>query len=465
MKPQSRAFIVLAVFLAVSFGPQWLVGAGGRGFDELAFPSATCLVCNSWQVKGALTPAATIKYTITDGSGLIVAEGSRPNFREGLIAGRFRIRPTKNPLHFEVYANGMKLDDLAADIPCLQPSIRAEASAIATPVTTGALTATPMGSHLGKIAFSFGDIFVMAADGSDLQQLTHSTSAGYESPTWSPDGQKIAYLLRSSTDDTLYVMDADGQNQHCLMDSKIRITSFNWSPDSTRLAYSSNRSDTGKGRIVISTINVDGSQLRKLTNSDDTDPSWSPDGKQIAFWSWRNNEGDIYIMNANGSALHRLTSLGGVYSGPSWSPDGKQIAFAASKDKNIDIYVMDADGSNVRRLTNELRDDDRPTWSPDGKQIAFASGQLQGESCQAELHVMNSDGSNQRRVAERYLVCGLGFGDFRFGWSPNGQRLTFAAFDPAPSDEFGLYVIDADGSNMRRLITKGLLPKDPAWQP
>ena len=104
-----------------------------------------------------------------------------------------------------------------------------------------------------------------------------------------------------------------------------------------------------------------------LTNheSSDYNPSWSPDGKRIAFTSFRNGrKWDIYVMDADGDNQRRLTNHPDGDWNPSWSPDGKRIAFVSNRtrDLNPDIYVMDADGSNPRNLTNHPDDDEAPAW-------------------------------------------------------------------------------------------------------
>ena len=94
------------------------------------------------------------------------------------------------------------------------------------------------------------------------------------------------------------------------------------------------------------------------------EPVWSPDGTRIAFESFREGNGDIYVMNADGSGLTRLTSDPALDSSPSWSPDGTRIAFESSREGNINIYVIDADGSNLARLTDDPAVDKDPVWSP-----------------------------------------------------------------------------------------------------
>ena len=124
-------------------------------------------------------------------------------------------------------------------------------------------------------------------------------------------------------------------------------------------------------------------------------PSWSPDGKRIAFVSHRDEKGkyDIYVMDADGKNQQRLTENPGYDRDPSWSPNGERIAFVSDRDGNKEIYLMDADGKNQRRLTRNPSPDTNPSWSPDGQRIVFVSHR----DGNYEIYVMNADGARQVR--------------------------------------------------------------------
>ena len=130
------------------------------------------------------------------------------------------------------------------------------------------------------------------------------------------------------------------------------------------------------GNSEIYVMDANGKSIKRLTHHplSDTQAVWSPDGTRIAFVSNRNGGNiQIFIMDSNGRNPTRLTD--GVWDRyPTWSPDGSKIAFAAFPEEfNPEIFVMDADGGNQTRLTNQIGLDDAPSWSPDGQRIAFVS--------------------------------------------------------------------------------------------
>jgi len=238
------------------------------------------------------------------------------------------------------------------------------------------------------------------------------------------------------------------------------------------------------GNAEIYLMNADGSTQVRLTDNaaDDMTPDWSPDGKRLVFASDRDDPNpvkcfpqcsyEIYTMDVDSAGRgsgdqRRLTDPPASDYHPTWSPDGadeyiRQIAFTSERDGNQEIYVMEADGSHPRRLTNDPAGDMRPSWSPDGTQIAFNSMR----DGNWDIYVMNSDGSNQRPLTTSAAW------EFFPTWSPDGAQIAFFACDPqCRPNKQDIYVMDADGAgqgsgNVRRLTnTPAIVDEDPAWSP
>jgi Tol biopolymer transport system component len=250
-------------------------------------------------------------------------------------------------------------------------------------------------------------------------------------------------------------------------------------------------------------------------------PAWSPDGRTIVFVSWRDGNGEVYAMDADGSGPRNLTQHPAKDVRPAWSPDGRRIAFVSQRDGNSEVYVMNADGSGKRNLTRDrASDDDYPTWSPDGRKIAFLRGRPQSQTVDVstwsprpancsgsprrcvfrfflyDLYVVNADGSGLRRLTRnqtgtyqvvwspdgrtiyygRYLVSTDGSGARRLPyipltavWSPDGRRIAFVISlgprHPPVVQNSEIYVMNADGSGARRLTHEAGYDGEPAWSP
>lgn len=291
--------------------------------------------------------------------------------------------------------------------------------------TTGLTTVEPL---TGQIAFTSWShtIRAMNADGSGARYLTNPPGSAlreYDSkPTWSSDGTKIAFVRLDDWSE-IYVMNADGSALTNLTNHPAYDWDPAWSPDGTRIAFASDR-DNGRGQIYV--MNADGSGVTRLTNDGSSNPdftwfdrwpTWSPDGTKIAFQRALVDSGslypwDIYVMSADGSGITRLAALGGDEEMPAWSPDGGKIAFS----KSWDIYVMNADGSGVTRLTTDPAEELHPAWSPGGTRIAFTRidplGPAFPASFEEHIYVMNADGSQVTRLVQP------GGGNSMAAWSP-----------------------------------------------
>ncbi len=209
------------------------------------------------------------------------------------------------------------------------------------------------------------------------KQVTDGTNGGDTSPTWSPNGKRIAFVRGHPEDRRdLYIVDAAGGEPTLLLkgndDKPMLAGDPSWSPTGDMVVFSSDRRE-GKG-TALWLINVATKKLTRLTVPRpgawfvrDRFPTWSPDGKRIAFASNRHvasgdqaGDYDIYAINPDGSGLTRLTDDPGVASDPTYSPDGTRIMFTSTRDRQnayeTELYVMAAQGGKQVRMTR----DDRP---------------------------------------------------------------------------------------------------------
>lgn len=216
----------------------------------------------------------------------------------------------------------------------------------------------------------------------------------------------------------------------------------------------------GNGRIAymglndlgIFTIDADGGHRKHVTHGFDVGPSWSPDGKRIAFVDAV--QGDVWTMKAGGGDKRRLTQNGSSFE-PSWSPNGKRLVFVKGGGGDPEIFTMRADGSGRSRVTDNDAADFDPDWSPTGKRIVFARAR-HGDN--PDLFKVDPDGTNTQRItntAARYEVTPA--------WSPSGRKIAFASGRGGEDEE--IYSIRSDGSNRKRLTENDYVDSDPAWSP
>lgn len=221
------------------------------------------------------------------------------------------------------------------------------------------------------------EIYVIHADGSNLTRLTDNEATDVM-PAWSPDGKRIAFSSDRVFTETLpggsvevlagmelYVMDADGRNIQRLTGDEGDMSFYPaWSPDGKKIAYM-NVTDSGAIYVVDATpTGIEPLNLTPNTEMAVWTPKWSPDGKYIFFMGDTKTKKDIYRMGADGKNVLSLTGHWPyACADPAVSPDGKQIIFASDKDDVVNLYVMALDNKVIKPLTQDQGFYSRPSWS------------------------------------------------------------------------------------------------------
>ena len=307
----------------------------------------------------------------------------------------------------------------------------------------------------GTIAYSAGDICLVHADGSGKRRCLTRTSDNYAPAVWSADGQWLAFERRYDGPQRdccveVVVARADGRARFKLTPRGAEDAGPDWSPTAPRIAFARRH---GYGSVGIWVANADGSRARKVMDNADS-PVWSPDGRKIAYSS-RGRAG-IFVMNHDGRGSRLVRR--GAHSNLSWSPNGRMLLFQAvdAQGSAAHVWVMNADGSGLRRITNGCANDADPAWSPDGRKIAISCIRTRPEMNDADIYTVNVDGTGLRRLTSNPRS------DTYPAWSPDSRWIAYVAY----SGDFdnGLWVMRSDGKQGRRL-TRYTHDSVPTWQP
>ena len=253
------------------------------------------------------------------------------------------------------------------------------------------------------------EIYLVDSDGENVTRLTSDGSISL-SPSWSPDGGRIAYTSFRSGAPLLYERDLATGADRVLSDrGGINITP-SYAPDGRTVAFAT----TVGGHTEIATIGPEG--LRQQTRGrgyENLSPTWSPDGRRFAFVSDRLGEPQIYVMSVGGGEPRLVSAYTyggrGYSTSPDWSPAGPAIAYHTRVNGRMQIAAVSADGGSPRMLTDRGHNED-PSWAPDGRHLVFASDRDGGG-----LYVLDTVTGNVRP-----LVRGRGFG--LPDWSPTLVR-------------------------------------------
>ena len=239
----------------------------------------------------------------------------------------------------------------------------------------------------------------------------------------------------------IFIGDYDGANQRRVTVNRQLNVFPSWSPDGRAIAYTSYR--RGYPDIFISLIYQGTMETPTNGVGQNWLPAFSPDGTRIAFTSNRDGNSEIYVMNRDGSGLRRLTNHPSIDSTPTWAPSGGQIAFTSDRTGSPQIWSVSADGLDLRRLSSESYAD-RPTWSPAPyNEIAFAAR----TGSRFDIKIYEVDKGTTRQI-----TFGEGTNESP-AWAPSGRHLAFMSTRNGRANQ--IFTVRRDGKNLKQITREG----------
>ena len=273
----------------------------------------------------------------------------------------------------------------------------------------------------------------------------------YEKLTGEPGvfSTRIAYVVKSTGRYELKIADADGSNDQAALASREPIISPSWSPDGSKLAYVS--FEAKKPIVYVHDLASGRRHVAANFKGSNSAPAWAPDGKQLAVVLTKDGSSQLYVVNADGSGLNRIASSSGIDTEPRWSPDGQHIYFTSDRGGSPQIYRISAGGGNAERISFEGSYNVTPRPSPDGKSLAF----ITRNGGRFQLALMD--------LATRQVqILTDSAKDESPSFAPNGRMILYAT-------EIGgrgvLAAVSADGRVKQKLSVQAADVREPAWGP
>lgn len=317
--------------------------------------------------------------------------------------------------------------------------------------------------------------------------IVSANSAVIQRASATPPGVngRISFMRRDAAGHwQIWTANPDLTTEHQITDGPFDNALATWSPDGTRLAFSSTRDDIGATGAVsdIFVMNADGSGVTKLTTSANWSeaPAWSPAGDLVAFLSADADpvRTGLYVVRPDGTNLRQLTAVptgsarSVFHASPRFSPDGRSLVYTVARPgKDVPggyrgevkaLYIAAVDGSNPRQITPWGINPDDPDWSPDGKHIVFETV-IDHLGHTNRLMMVDPDGSNLHQLTTDHGTTGIGsFGALRIDqsfnpvWSPDGTTILFSHLELTDDGQFllGLQTIRPDGTRQQWISTE-----------
>lgn len=287
---------------------------------------------------------------------------------------------------------------------------------------------------------------------------------------WSPDGRWLAINGGAGNTTDIFLSQPDGSDLHNLTDHPAYEFGPVWSPDGTRLAFTSYRGDeaVNQGKIYIAAPDSAGrvTALIQVTGGDTVERAlmWSPDGTRLYFSSSLPADPasvpNLFVAQVDVPAgtpleaisIRQITDAPGGIGSPALSPDGQWIAFELVRDGSPDIYAIRPDGSGLRNLSRRAQPDLLPVWSPDGQWVAFRGDR----SPRSDIFLAQPGAAARRNLTDYPAV------DYNPVWSPDGQWIAFESLRDGNRE---IYVIRPDGSGLANVSQYAGVDSQPVWSP
>jgi TolB protein len=236
------------------------------------------------------------------------------------------------------------------------------------------------------------EIYRMDYDGYNPRLLTLNHTINLF-PRWSPDGTRISYTSYIDRNPDIWIMDITTARRWKVASGGLKLSPV-WYPDGRRILFAA----SVEGQTQLFTGMEDGKNIQRLTFSiaNDLSPSFSPKGDQVVFNSDRGGAPQLYLMNNDGTNVRRLTFEGEYNTTPSWSPKGDWIAYTCRTDNRLQICLISPDGQKKVNLSSNRYEDESPAWAPDGRHLVFSSNR----DGKANIYMMTSEGTEIEKLTQ-----------------------------------------------------------------